>query len=154
MSARPAAARDPLGAVAAPMLGLLVVEFLLGMGLALFVTLPTGSPLTVLAASPLLWVHLAVGLMIIGITARALRDALAAGKGVVRGVTALGFVSALLAFLAGLSFTFGDQSAVASFVMSVGFTGVLLDAGYLLARRSRPARDEGVPPPVRPAAEG
>lgn len=145
---------DRLGGLGAPMLGLLVVEFLLGMALTLFVTLPTGSPLTVLAASPVLWVHIAVGFLLIGIAARAVREAWRERDAAARGVTALGLVSALLAFLAGMAFAFGDQSPAASYVMSVGFTGVLIDAGYLLARRRHPHPDEAAESPVRAASEG
>ena len=123
-----------LAALGGPMLGLLVVEFLLGMALALFVTLPSGGPLTVLAANPLLWVHIAVGFLLIGITANALRWALAGAPRTAQVITAIGFVSAVAAFLAGMAFTFGDQSAAASYAMSVGFAGVLADSGYLLAR--------------------
>ena len=116
------------------MLGLLVIEFLLGMALALFVTLPTGDPITVLASSPILWVHILVGFLLIGITANALRWALRTAPRAARAVTALGLLSAIAAFLAGMAFTFGDPSPGASYAMSVGFAGILLDAGYLLAR--------------------
>ena len=123
-----------LPTLGAAMLGLLVTEFLLGMALALFVTLPTGGPLTVLAASPVLWVHILVGFLLIGITANALRWTRGGAPRAAQAITALGFVSAIGAFLAGMVFTFGDPSPGASYVMSVGFVGVLLDAGYLLAR--------------------
>lgn len=117
----------------AAMLGLLVLEFLLGMALALFVTLPSGSPLTILASSPLLAVHVVVGLALIAITANALRWTLGSASNTAKGVATLGLVSAVGAFLAGMAFAFGDQSAIASYAMSVGFAGVLLDAGYLLS---------------------
>lgn len=123
-----------LAALGGPMLGLLIVEFLLGMALALFVTLPSGSPLTVLAASPLLWVHIVVGFLLIGIAGNALRWALTGAPRLARVITAIGFVSAVGAFLAGMAFAFGDQSPAASYTMSVGFAGVLADSGYLLAR--------------------
>jgi uncharacterized membrane protein len=134
MSAPPARDGPRLPTLGAAMLGLLVIEFLLGMALALFLALPTGGPLTVLAASPLLWLHILVGFLLIGITANALRWTVGRTPRAAQAITALGFASAIGAFLAGMAFTFGDQSPGASYAMSVGFVGVLLDAGYLLAR--------------------
>lgn len=139
-----------LATLGGPMLGLVVVEFLLGEALALFGTLPTGSPVTILASSPLLWVHILVGFLVVGITANALRWALAGAPRSAKAVTALGFVSAIGAFLAGMAFAFGDQSPAASYAMSVGFVGVLIDAGYLLARGPQLAAS-GVGPAFAPA---
>lgn len=143
-----------ISSLGAPMLGLLVVEFLLGMALALFVTLPSGGPVAVLEGAPLLWIHIAVGFLLIGISANALRWAIAAGEGTVRAVTALGLASAVGAFLAGMAFAFGDQSPVASYAMSVGFVGVLIDAGYLLQHGSRAAAAGSGARPIGASGEG
>jgi hypothetical protein len=127
-----------LGILGLPILGLLAIEFLLGMALNLYVSLPSGSALSMLETSPVLIVHILVGVMLAGITARVLilgirlRDR----SGVVAG--ALGLLSTLVAFLAGMAFTFGGQELAASYVMSVGFTGILLSAALLLLPR-RPA---------------
>jgi hypothetical protein len=147
-----------LGILGLPIPGLLAIEFLLGMALNLYVSPPSGSALSILEASPVLIVHILVGVMLAGITARVLllgirlRDR----RGAVAG--ALGFLSTLVAFLAGMAFTFGGQELAASYVMSVGFTGILLSAALLLVPR-RPAgalvRLPGVTQPVEaPAPQG
>lgn len=143
-------ASDPISRLASlggPFLVLVVVEFLLGMALNLFETLPTGSPGHVLESSPLLLVHLAVGFLLLGIGANAVRWASAAGLRVPTLVTVLGLMSGVAAFLAGLSFAFGDPTSAASYAMSVGFAGLVAEAGYLLYLRGTsdspapPARD-------------
>jgi hypothetical protein len=143
-----------LATLGVPMLGLLAVEFLLGMALALYVVLPSGSPLTILASSPLLWVHILVGFLLIGITANAFRWTLHGAPRAAQLMTALGLVSAVGAFLAGMAFAFGDQSATASYAMSVGFVGVLVDAGYLLARGPQLAMNPLAPARVPAPSEG
>jgi hypothetical protein len=130
----PAVAR--LARLGPPFLGLVAIEFLLGMSLNLFVTLPSGSPEHILAASPVLDVHLLFGVLLLGIAANAVHLAAAARTRPAVLVTVLGLLSGLAAFGAGLSFAFGDQSAGASYAMSVGFVGLLLEAGYLLHIRS------------------
>jgi hypothetical protein len=134
-----------LGMLGPPLLLLVVLEFLLGMALNLFGSLPTGSPLAVLEASPLLDVHVVFGILLLGIAANALR--LAVGTRLPRAVlvTALGLASGVAAFGAGMAFAFGSQSAAASYAMSVGFVGLLLEAGYLL--RLRPTQGPSVPTP-------
>jgi hypothetical protein len=124
-----------LGILGLPILGLLAVEFLLGMALNLYVSLSGGSALAILEASPVLIVHILVGVMLAGITARVLilGIRLQDRRAVVAG--ALGLLSTLVAFLAGMAFTFGGQELAASYVMSVGFTGILLSAALLLLPR-------------------
>jgi hypothetical protein len=138
-----------------PFLALVLVEFLLGMVLNLFVTLPTGATLTVLA-SPWLDVHLAVGVLLLGIAAQGLRLAIVVGTARDRVVTAAGLIAGLVAFGAGLSFVFGSASATASYAMSVGFTGLLVEAGYLLwTGPARGADDRAAAPsPQRSYAGG
>ncbi len=127
-----------LQALGFPFLGLLAVEFLLGMLLNLLVPLPSGSPSSILQASPLLDIHVVFGLLLLGISVNALR--LAAGARHLRATvfTGLGMASGVAAFAAGLDFAFGGQSAGASYAMSVGFIGLLLEAGYLLHLRRGP----------------
>ena len=132
-SSAPPSARDDratLRFLALPMMGLLVVEFLLGMSLDLFLPLPGGSLLGVLLASPVLLAHVVVGVLLIGVTGRAavLGVRLRATPPAAAGV--LGLLSAFVAFLAGLAFV-GDGSSAASFVMSAGFAGVLVAATLL-----------------------
>jgi hypothetical protein len=140
------AAADPRAAAAIqlarfgpPLLGLLAIEFLLGMALNLFVTLPTGSPLHILESSPLLIVHAVVGVLLLGFASNIVRWSVRAGEGIAVAFSVLGLLSAVLAIGAGFAFAFGDQSAVASYSMSVGFVGLVVEAGYLLRRRVAPA---------------
>lgn len=143
--------RAGLARLGPPFLGLVTVEFLLGISLNLFVALPTGSPTSVLAASPLLDVHLLVGLLLLGIATNVFRLALREKRRAPAVVTGLGLLSGLGAFAAGLSFAFGSPSAAASFAMSAGFVGLMLEAAYLLSLR------RAVDSPMRggaPATEG
>lgn len=122
----------PLARLGPPFLGLVAVEFLLGMSLNLFVTLPTGSPIQVLGASPLLDLHLVVGGMLLGIAANAVRLSRSDPDRRATAVTVLGLTSGVLAFASGLDFAFSNGSPGASFGMSAGFVGLLVESGYLL----------------------
>jgi hypothetical protein len=136
MSDDSARKRALLAVLGIPYLALVLTEFLLGMGLALFVTLPAGSPVQILESAPLLDVHFAVGFLLLGIAARTLALSVTLRDRRAVGFTALGLVSGVGAFVAGLDFAFGGQSASASYVMSVGFVGLLTAAAYLLWRRA------------------
>lgn len=146
---RPAGPRSRLGSLGGPFLALVVLEFLLGMALNLFGSLPTGSPWAVLTSSPLLDVHLVVGFLLLGIAANAVRTSVLARLRGALIVTSLGFLFGLAAFFAGLSFAFGDPSSGASYAMSVGFAGLVVEAGYLLqlgtSRAADPASAGGRP---------
>ncbi|MCI4319118.1 MAG: hypothetical protein L3K23_03165 [Thermoplasmata archaeon] len=136
--------RPPISSVLAiPLLGLLAVEFLLGMALNLFIAVPSGSPATILATSPWLDVHIAVGVMLLGLLGRVLSLGVRARDRSTAVAGAIGLGSGLGAFLAGLSFAFGGGSAGASYLMSVGFAGLLLSAALLLraswTRRPEPS---------------
>jgi hypothetical protein len=127
--------RRELARLGAPFLGLVVIEFLLGMALNLSVSLPTGTPVSILEASPLLDVHVVIGIFLLGIAANALRLSVGARESRATFITSLGLLSGVGAFGAGLDFAFGSPSATASYAMSVGFVGLLLEAGYLLSLR-------------------
>ncbi len=122
----------PMRRLGLPMLALLAVELLLGMALNLVTPRPTGSPARILASNPLLIGHLLVGVFLLGISARAVALSVRLGEAGARAASLLGLVSVVVAFLAGLTFTFGTPSAGTSLVMSVGFTGALVAAGLLL----------------------
>jgi hypothetical protein len=126
--------RTRLARFGGPLLGLLGVEFLLGMGLDQFVSLPTGTPAQVLAGSPLLDVHLVVGALLLGFAANILRTSIRAHEPRTMVVASVGLVSAVVAVATGLAFAFAGQAAVDSYVMSVGFLGMVVEAGYLLWR--------------------
>jgi hypothetical protein len=120
-----------------PLLILLAAQFLLGMALNLFGSPPSGPALIILESSPILVLHILFGVLLVGTSVRVLtlgrrlRDRRGSASG------GLALLSALLAFLAGMAFTFGGGSAVDSYLMSVGFTGVLVAAALLLVPRPR-----------------
>ncbi|MHB8352749.1 MAG: hypothetical protein ACYDFT_08720 [Thermoplasmata archaeon] len=105
------------------------------MALNLYVTIPSGSPVSILESDPILIGHILVGVLLLGITSQALslgvrlQDRRAAVAGTI------GLLSAVAAFIGGMDFTFGGQDAAASLVMSGGFTGVLISAALLLLPR-------------------
>ncbi len=125
------------------MLGMLVVQLLLGMALNLYVVLPSQGLVRILESSPVLLLHIVLALLLVGLSARAVALASRAheARATLGSLLALG--SALLATAAGISFTFGSGSPGASFAMSVGFAGMLVGAGLLLSMRSAPL---GAPP--------
>lgn len=129
----------------------LATQFLLGMILNLYVSLPFPSPLTTAAllGVVVLVLHIIVGIAALGLS---LRMIVTAARGPGRRGLALSAITAagnIVAFLAGLSFTFGDQSDAASFVMTFGFyiammASALLLGGALRAPRESP-RSGGAP---------
>ena len=114
-----------------PLLGLLAVEFLVGMTLNLFVALPGGAPLAILGSSPVLIAHMVIAVMLLGIAGRAIVLGRRVGDRWVLGAGAIALLSGVVATLAGFAFTFGTPSDAASFAMAGGFTGMLV-AGILL----------------------
>jgi hypothetical protein len=128
--------RGPTAAasLAIPMLGMLAIELLLGMALNLFVTVPTGSPVSVLLSSPILVLHVLLGVLLLGIAARAVVLSIRASDRGSLGASLLAFVSVVAAFLAGLSFVFYGQTSASSYAMTVGFTGAFLGAALILWR--------------------
>jgi hypothetical protein len=135
MNAVERSARRGLSSLGPPYLGLVAIEFLLGMALNVYVALPGGSPLHILESTPLLDVHFVLGFLLLGISARAVALAARAADRPALAFTALGLLSGVAAFLAGLEFAFGGGSASASYIMSLGFVGLLITAGFLLSRR-------------------
>lgn len=138
--------RVRLARFGAPLLGLLGVEFLLGMTLDQFVALPTGTWTAILAASPLLDLHLVLGVLLLGFAGNILRISTRMRERRAIAVAALGFLSAVIAVGAGLQFAFGGQAAIDSFAMSVGFLGMVVEAGYLLWRAVPSAARATIPP--------
>jgi hypothetical protein len=137
--------RPALRRLAWPLIVLLLIEFFLGMALNLFIALPTGKgAVSILESSPVLALHVLIAITLVGISARAFLMA-SRGKYLdLLGVTGLALLSAIVAFVAGASYTFGGQAPDASYGMSVGFAGVLIAAFLLLAR--------GLPDPRGPGA--
>jgi hypothetical protein len=137
-----------LNRLAIGMFLLLAVEFILGMTLGLFVTLPSGAGLvSILTSSVVLDVHILVALFIIGISIRALILSLGAESRTPLYASMLALGSAVIATLAGWVFAFDGQHPDASFVMAFGFLGVLM-AAFIL--RGYPGGRDGTPIPRRP----
>jgi cytochrome bd-type quinol oxidase subunit 1 len=111
---------------------LLAIEFVLGVALGLFVNLPSGSGVvSILTSYPLLDLHILIALFIIGISFRAMALSLREPNRVALSASALALISAVVATIAGWLFAFDGQDAHASFVMALGFLGVLLGAFVL-----------------------
>jgi hypothetical protein len=138
-SATPAAVlgdpRRRLRILGVPLLGLLAVEFLLGMALNLYITIPGGSPVSIVEADPILIGHIVVGVLLLGITSQVLGLGVKLQDRRAEVAGAIGLLSAVVASLGGMDFTFGGQNAAVSYVMSVGFTGVLFSAALLFLPR-------------------
>jgi hypothetical protein len=137
------------------MLLLLSIEFVLGMALGLFVSLPSGGGVVaILGSYPVLDLHILIALFIIGISARALALSRGEpGRGALYAST-LALLSALVATIAGWEFAFRGQSPDASFIMAMGFLGVLVGA-FALHGHGRTVSGEnpaGLTAPVVPDA--
>ena len=104
------------------MLGLLAVQFLLGMAVNLYITLPpTGFRMTeMMGGGPLVMVHMMLGIILVVGALLAFATALPCGKWpVVCAVIAL--CGILVAGIGGLAFLMGGQSNGASLLMAIGF---------------------------------
>lgn len=116
---------------------LLAIEFVLGMVLALFASLPNNEGVvSALRSSPFLDFHILVAVAIVGISLRAVALATADPDRRAKVASGVALGSALGATVAGASFAFDGQAPIASFVMAMGFLGVTLGAFVL---RGRPA---------------
>lgn len=140
-TARPRRARRPVTApfMAAVLIALLSIEFLLGTYLTLFVEIPaSGVGAIGLGGLVVLALHIIVGIMVIGTAGRL---AYVASKSHDRRQTALGivaFVGMVLAFLAGADFTFVDQANGDSFGMAFGFFLGMICAALIVAMAQMP----------------
>lgn len=116
---------------------LLAIEFVLGMVLALFASLPNNEGVvSALRSSPFLDFHILVAVAIVGISLRAVALATADPDRRAKVASGVALGSALVATVAGAAFAFDGQAPIASFVMAMGFLGVTLGAFVL---RGRPA---------------
>lgn len=114
----------------------LATQFLLGTILNLYVSLPFPRPLTTAALAGLvvLVLHIAIG---VGALAISLRMVLAAARSPERwglGLSATAATGLAVAFLAGMGLTFGDQSNLSSFIMTLGFYVALMAGAVLLGQ--------------------
>jgi hypothetical protein len=125
--------RATLAVIGWPALGLLTLEFVLGMALNLYTTVPTGPTLGIFESSPVLDFHLVAGILLVGIMARAFGLSFRDPGTTVRVAGSVGLASTIIAFLSGLAFVFGGQSALASLTMSLGFVGAFMAAAVFVA---------------------
>ena len=138
-----------VASMAAVLAALLSIQFLLGTYLELYVTIPSGRDLGALPLDGLvvLILHIVVGILVVGTSIRLTVVAVRTHSGRDIALSAIALIGMIVAFLAGLSFTFGDQTDAASFVMAFGFFLGMLCAALLFggAQLPRPAADSGAP---------
>ena len=114
------------------MLGLLGVQFLLGMAVNLYVQLPPGGMTQMMRGSgpsPLLMIHMMLGMTLGAGALLTLWHSLRSGRRSTWCAT-VGLGGVLLAGIAGMLFLMGGQSNGASYLMAVG---LLVAAGGYLA---------------------
>lgn len=127
------------------LVALLSFQFLLGTYLEIYVDIPAGGNLGAMDLGGLvvLLLHILVGIMVIGTSARLLVVAARAHNGRQTALAAVAALGMVIAFLAGAAFTFGSQADGASFLMAVGFFLGMFGSGLIMAgaRVPRPAAD-------------
>jgi len=115
------------------MIGLLGLEYLLGMAINLYVELPVGGASTVMASggpSPLLAVHMMLGMALaVGAMLTLLLAYPHGRRAIAAAALALGGI--VLAGIAGMVFFMSGESNLASYLMALGFLVAL--GGYLAA---------------------
>ncbi len=129
--------------MAAVLMALLSIEFLLGTYLNLYVTIPTGGVGAMDTGGLIVLIlHIVVGIMVIGTAGRL---AYVASKARDRLQTILSMIAALgvvLAFLAGADFTFSGQADASSFTMAFGFFLGMLCSALIAGRAHLPRPDD------------
>jgi hypothetical protein len=134
------------------LLGLLVIECIVGIGLAMYVSLPSSpSFMTVFVSIPLLTVHVALAFLLVVVAAYA---AGLAFRLHVRGVALVGALSTLFLLFAleeGFAFTFTSNNMY-SVGMVLGFLGSLVLQLFVLVRLRRTARSAATPSAASTAA--
>lgn len=108
--------------LAAVLMTLLSVEFLLGTYLSLYVTIPAGGVGSMdLGGLVVLALHIIVGIMVIGTAGRLTYVASKAHNRRQTVLAAIATLGMVLAFLSGADFAFSSQSDASSFTMAFGF---------------------------------
>lgn len=124
--------KGQLSDVAAPlgMLGLLGVQFLLGMAVNLYAQLAAagGGMAAMMRSGPLVVTHMMLGMLLGAGALLAVALAVPYGRQAV-GCAAVGLVGIVVAGLGGLLFLMDGQSNGASYLMAVGF--LVAVAGYV-----------------------
>jgi len=130
--AQPAPPHGPWNHVSWAIFGVLLVEFALGMGLNLYVTLPQSPTYTQIFVSvPLLSAHIALGFLLLAASAYFVLLARQSGvEGLLwRAILVLVFV--LVALQEGFSFTFTGNAAFSA-GMALGFLGAVVVQGSIV----------------------
>ncbi len=146
---RPRRTRRPVTApfMAAVLMALLSIQFLLGTYLNLYVAIPSGGVGAMdLAGLIVLILHIIVGIIVIGTAGRL---AYVASKAHDRAQTVLAVIAAIgmvFAFLAGADFTFNSQSDSSSFAMAFGFFLGMICSALIVARAHLPRPAAGSAP--------
>ncbi len=112
------------------MLGLLAIQFLLGMAVNLYVKLPSagGAMTAMMGSGPLVVIHMMLGMILAVGAVAAVAAGIAHGRQAV-GCAAIALAGILVAGLGGLAFLMDGQSNGASYLMAVGF--LVAVAGYV-----------------------
>jgi hypothetical protein len=127
--------RDRLVTMSIVVFGLLGVEFLLGMFLNLFVSIPTSDPFSTSGLLPL-GLHMTNAFLLLLISIAMIFVARGLGDRKSVGITSLTTLTLFVAISAGFRFIFGGQDNVTSYIMSTGFLAAVLLQVYLIIHRS------------------
>jgi hypothetical protein len=107
---------------------LLVITFLLGMDINLYINLPTGNLSAAFWESPSTWIirfHMIVGTAILAIAILLLINSFKL-KSNIKSQSLVGFISVALAYLCGLAFLFLGTNDLFSYLMAVGFITAII----------------------------
>lgn len=127
--------RENLHGAALGILGLLAVQFILGMTLNLFMTFPTypgnivqsNDYALLFAQYPILLLHFVLGFLLLIATIAALVFSLRSAVPHMKIIGILGFLSVLFALISGLVFVhYAFQNNFYSYTMSLGFIAAIL----------------------------
>jgi hypothetical protein len=121
--------------MSAVVLGLLGVEFLLGMFLNLFVSIPTSDPFSGSGLLPL-GLHMTNAFLLLAVSVAMIFVARSQGDRKSVAISGLTALTLFVAISAGFNFIFGGQGNVASYVMATGFLFAVLLQVYLIVHRS------------------
>ncbi len=142
---RPRRSRRPITVpfLAAVLMALLSIQFLLGTYLNLYVTIPAGGNLGAMDLGGLvvLALHIILGIMVIGTAGRLTYVASKAHVGRQTALAAIAFIGMVLAFLAGADFTFSSQGNASSFLMAFGFFLGMICSALIVAAPHVPRPD-------------
>ncbi|SMC03669.1 hypothetical protein SAMN00768000_1203 [Sulfobacillus thermosulfidooxidans DSM 9293] len=139
---RSVAARNPVQAISGVMVGLLLVQFVLGMYTNLYVTLPSMNPRylgipmgfhTMISrgfASPIFMIHMMLGVFLVVLSLITALKSLSSTKSSTKLWSGIGLVAVVVAGYSGLTFFMDGQHNSDSFTMAIAWLIAL--SAYLL----------------------